>query len=79
MKFKKVFVWAILTVFSNSMFGDCEGLMKKYNSPDPSTKTMKQVERWVKRKVKTNDAGALKECLVARAADNPNKAEVAGN
>ena len=78
MKLKKVSIMTMLVLYGTVVFGDCDGLIKKYNAPDPSTKTMKQVERWVKRKVKTGDAGALKECLVAKAADNPNKATVAG-
>lgn len=66
----------LVSVYANA---GCNELIAKYNAPDPSTKTMKQLERWVKRKVKGGDADALKECLVSRAADNPNKAAAAGN
>jgi hypothetical protein len=39
---------------------------------------MKQLKRWCKRKVKDDNKKAVEECLVGRAADNPNKATVAG-
>ena len=72
----------LLTVASSLVttvtFADCASLMAKYNAPDPSIKTMKQVKRWVKRKVKDANKDALEKCLVDRAADNPNKATVAG-
>lgn len=59
--------------------GECEDLMAKYKAPDPGAKTMKQVKRWVKRKLKGSpDAGKMEECLIAGAADNPNKANMAG-
>ena len=48
---------------------DCDALCKKYSSPNPASKTMAQLERWVKN---------LKDCLVAGAADNPNQASYAG-
>jgi len=76
---KKILLFVISVTFVTNMYADCDGLIKKYSAPDPSTKTMKQLERWVKRKVKTGDANNLKECLVALAADNPNKEAVAGN
>lgn len=58
--------------------GECKDLMAKYSAPDPATKTMRQCERWVKRKVKDENAAKVKKCLVDRAADNPNKSTVAG-
>lgn len=60
------------------MAGECEDLMAKYSAPDPSTKTMEQAKRWVKRKVKDENAAKVEKCLVDRAADNPNKSTVAG-
>ncbi len=74
--------FVLLSVASSLMttvtFADCASLMAKYNAPDPSIKTMRQVKRWVKRKVKDENKDALEKCLVDRAADNPNKATVAG-
>ena len=75
---KKIISFLVVAIFATNIYADCAELIKKYNAPDPSTKTMKQLKRWVKRKVKTADADKLKECLVARAADNPNKEAVAG-
>jgi len=63
----------------NAMSTECKDLLSNYKRvPDPSIKTMKQLERWVKRKVKDGNAKAVSECLVVNAADNPNKATVAG-
>jgi hypothetical protein len=76
---KKIFLIIALFAFSSNSYAGCDELVAKHHAPDPSTKTMKQLERWVKRKVKGGDATALKECLVAKAADNPNKAAAAGN
>ena len=64
-------------MFSSSM-ADCKALMDQYNTPDPSVKTMKQLKRWTKRKVKDGNKDAVEKCLIAQAADNPNKATVAG-
>ncbi len=75
---KKITTFLLGIVFATNIYADCAELIKKYNAPDPSTKTMKQLKRWVKRKVKNADAEKLKECLVAQAADNPNKEAVAG-
>jgi tRNA C32,U32 (ribose-2'-O)-methylase TrmJ len=58
--------------------GECEDLMSKYHAPNPATKTMKQLKRWVKRKVKDDNKDKILKCLIDRAADNPNKATVAG-
>lgn len=78
---KKMVITSIVLLFSSSLLfaGECEDLMKKYDTPDPAMKTMKQLKRWVKRKVKDSNKEKLEECLVSRAADNPNKATVAGN
>ena len=76
---KKLVLSAILFAFTNSVYAGCAELISKHSAPDPSAKTMKQLERWVKRKVKDADAAPLTECLVAKAADNPNKAAAAGN
>jgi len=72
---------AILFSFlTTSVYADCASLLANYKRvPDPSVKTMKQLKRWVKRKVKDGNAKAVEECLVSQAADNPNKATVAGN
>ncbi|HHE05621.1 MAG TPA: hypothetical protein ENK90_00685 [Epsilonproteobacteria bacterium] len=76
---KKIVIFASIFAFITQSYAGCSELSAKHSAPDPSTKTMKQIERWVKRKVKGADASALKECLIAKAADNPNKAAVAGN
>jgi len=69
----------LLLFFSVSLNAGCEELLSKYKRvPDPSIKTMKQLKRWVKRKIKDGNAKAVEECLVAKAADNPNKSTVAG-
>lgn len=68
-------------VLCSSVFGaDCAELVTKYEAPDPASKTMQQIKRWVSRKIKDNaaDAQALENCLIAKAADNPNKEQVAG-
>ncbi|EAH4936419.1 hypothetical protein D6654_07510 [Campylobacter lari] len=73
---KIVFSISLLPVF---LLADCASLMTKYEAPEPESKTMKQIERWVSKKVKdAADAATLKECMVAKAADNPNQAQVAG-
>ncbi len=76
---KKIVLSAILFAFASNSYAGCSELISKHGAPDPATKTMKQLERWVKRKVKDADAAPLAECLVAKAADNPNKAAAAGN
>jgi len=71
----------LLIVMSMGSFlvaGECEELIAKYNAPNPETKTIKQLVRWAKRKVKDSNKKKILECLIARAADNPNKATVAG-
>ena len=59
---------------------DCLSLIAKYDAPDPAKKTMAQISRWIERKVSDNpsDAKELEACLIAGAADNPNKEQVAG-
>lgn len=66
--------------FSFSFADECSDLIAKYHAPDPATKTMRQLKRWIKRKVKRNDPNRqkLEQCLISRAADNPNQATVAG-
>jgi hypothetical protein len=77
----RVVVGAIfLSVLTTFAYGSsCADLLANYKRvPDPSIKTMKQLKRWVKRKVKDGNAKAVEECLISQAADNPNKATVAG-
>jgi hypothetical protein len=75
----KIIVSAILlAALTSGVNADCTSLMETYNTPDPSVKTMRQLKRWVKRKVKDENKNAVEKCLVDRAADNPNQATVAG-
>ncbi|WP_394952082.1 hypothetical protein [uncultured Helicobacter sp.] len=68
-----------LVIVPNIMLGNCEALMQKYGAPDPASKTMNQISRWVSSKVDdSNDAKTLESCMIAKAADNPNKEQVAG-
>lgn len=71
---------ALAVILPLCAFGaDCASLMSKYSAPNPASKTMAQLERWVKNRVDNpKDAAELKECLVAGAADNPNQASYAG-
>ncbi len=78
MKKKMVASIILLSVLSSTSYADCKALMAQYNAPDPSVKTMKQLKRWVKRKVKDGNKVELEKCLIDRAANNPNKATVAG-
>jgi len=73
----------LLGLLSTSGMADCKSMMAQYNAPDPSTSLMRKLKRWVKRgakkgKIAATDKDALLECLIDRAADNPNKATVAG-
>ncbi len=62
-----------------SFAADCVTLTSKYHAPNPASKTIAQVERWVKNRVENpKDAAVLRECLIAGAADNPNQASYAG-
>jgi len=68
---------SILFIFSISIYADCEILLDKYeNIPDPTLKTMKQLKRWIKRKVKKEDVEMIEKCLILRAADNPKSKKV---
>ena len=78
MKNKIIVSTVLLGLISSVSFADCKALMAQYSTPDPSVKTMKQLKRWTKRKVKDSNKAAVEKCLVDRAADNPNKATVAG-
>jgi len=74
---RKIVILSMIAAFAFA--GMCSDLMQKYNTPDPSVKTMKQLKRWVKRKMKNSpDKDKVLQCLLDRAADNPNKASVAG-
>lgn len=73
------FILALSIVSAYSFASECSDLAAKYSAPDPAAKTMKQIKRWVKRKLKDSpDAAALEKCLIAGAADNPNKSQMAG-
>ena len=78
MKNRLIFFLIAVGLISSVSFGDCVSLMAKYKAPDPSIKTMRQLKRWVKRKVKDDNKAAVEKCLIDRAADNPNKSTVAG-
>lgn len=77
---KKLLLFIFISgIFSSFAFADCSALASKYEAPDPASKTMNQIKRWVKRKVKdASEATELENCLIAGAADNPNKTTVAG-
>ncbi|WP_394909751.1 hypothetical protein [uncultured Helicobacter sp.] len=76
---KRLAFLAALAIAPTIMLGNCDALMQKYNAPDPGSKTMAQISRWISSKVDdSNDAKTLETCMVARAADNPNKEQVAG-
>lgn len=69
----------LLALISSFSFADCAALSSKYEAPDPASKTMSQIKRWVKRKVTDPaEAAELEKCLIAGAADNPNKSQMAG-
>lgn len=58
---------------------DCVPLTNKYHAPNPASKTIAQIERWVKNRVDNpKDAALLRDCLISGAADNPNQASYAG-
>ena len=79
MKSKCMVITILCCFLAVNSYGGCKELLGHYKRvPDPSIKTMKQLKRWVKRKIKDGNAKAVEECLVARAADNPNKTTVAG-
>ena len=75
-----VILLASIATFTSLSAADCSSLIAKYDAPDPAKKTMAQISRWIERKVSDNpgDAKELEACLIAGAADNPNKEQVAG-
>lgn len=75
---KKLILVALIAGLPSLMLADCDSLMKKYDAPDPGSKTMAQIGRWIKKIDNPADAKVLETCMVAQAADNPNKAQVAG-
>ncbi|MWV62205.1 hypothetical protein DCO58_05450 [Helicobacter saguini] len=75
---KVILLFSALGLFSSFALADCASLMKKYNAPDPGSKTMNQIKRWVKKVDDASDAKELESCMIAQAADNPNKSQVAG-
>lgn len=79
MRLTVIFLASIAT-FTLLSAADCSSLIAKYDAPDPAKKTMAQISRWIERKVSDNpgDAKELEACLIAGAADNPNKEQVAG-
>ena len=79
MKLTIIFL-AFIATFTSLSAADCSSLIAKYDAPDPAKKTMAQISRWIERKVSDNpsDAKELEACLIAGAADNPNKEQVAG-
>lgn len=75
---KKVIFFALIMMLPNAIFADCATLMSKYDAPDPGSKTMKQIKRWLKKIDNSADIKELEDCMISRAADNPNKSQVAG-
>ncbi|TLD97804.1 hypothetical protein LS71_003490 [Helicobacter jaachi] len=75
---KKLILTALIIGLPSLMLADCASLMKKYDAPDPASKTMAQINRWLKKVDNAADAKELEGCMIAQAADNPNKAQVAG-
>lgn len=76
----KKIAFVLFIVFPVCIFGaDCVSLTNKYQAPNPASKTIAQLERWVKNRVDVpQDAALLRECLISGAADNPNQASYAG-
>lgn len=76
---KLIYICVIGLILPSLASASCADLMQKYNAPNPAQKTMSQIARWVKQKVENaKDAKELEACMQARAADNPNKEQVAG-
>ncbi|WP_301057957.1 hypothetical protein [uncultured Helicobacter sp.] len=75
---KKYITLAFFIGLPSFVLADCAALMKKYDAPDPGSKTMAQITRWVKKIENPADAKELEKCMIALAADNPNTAQVAG-
>ena len=71
-----VCIFGFLPLFGSAA---CDELAKRYEAPNPASRTMKQIERWVRHKIANpKDAEELKECLLSGAADNPNQSSYAG-
>lgn len=75
---KKTILLACIVALPSIALADCAALMKKYDAPDPAAKTMAQINRWLKKLDDSADIKALEKCMIAQAADNPNKAQFAG-
>lgn len=76
---KKFVLALILALLPSFALANCQALMAKYNAPNPASKTMVQIQRWIRNNVSNaNEANTLQECLFAGAADNPNQASFAG-
>ncbi|RAX54454.1 hypothetical protein CCY99_03650 [Helicobacter sp. 16-1353] len=75
---KNLIFSALFLVLPHFAFADCAALMTKYDAPNPASKTMKQIQRWLKKVDNPADAKTLEECMISQAADNPNKAQLAG-
>lgn len=75
---KKIIFSVLLMILPNFIFADCASLMGKYDAPDPASKTINQIKRWLKKIDNPADAKELESCMISRAADNPNKSQVAG-
>jgi len=75
---RKYILLLLVFVAPMIMSADCMSLMKKYDAPDPASKTMAQINRWLKKLDNSADMKVLEKCMIAQAADNPNKAQFAG-
>ena len=75
---KLILTTCVLIGFPSVILANCAALMQKYDAPDPASKTMAQINRWLKKVDNPADAKVLESCMIAQAADNPNKAQVAG-
>ncbi len=45
---RKILFASLLPIIA---LADCASLMAKYEAPEPESKTMKQVERWINKKL----------------------------
>ena len=72
------YITAILIVFSFVKAGECERLISKFHAPNPEYKTMRQLKRWVDSNIPNSpEKSKLLECLIEKAADNPNREMIA--
>ncbi len=74
----KKLVLAVMVCFC---FGySCSELIQKFHAPNPQTKTMKQLKRWVNNHISKKNPlkEDLLQCLIDNAADNPNQETIAG-